>query len=218
MAVIESKVKRSYWKNAALSFIPDLLIAWAVMKYNDGGAEAFFFTLIALQAVYLLLWIKRSVWSWTIFALSSRAFMSSHVEEVLVQQKFPPPPDFISGPDGYYQEIVDNKDEDCEMRIKAAQELGTLAGISVAGQHQLAIQLRMAMEDASSGTPSALLPSGLDRSCARRTRSLFHFPRRNWTASRGSRTTASACSPRLSTPTAGASTSCRTVRLPATPH
>jgi hypothetical protein len=33
-------------------------------------------------------------------------------------------------------------------RLKAANELGTLAGISVAGQHQLAIQLRMATEDA----------------------------------------------------------------------
>ena len=50
MAIIESKIKRSYWKNAALSFIPDLLIAWAVMKYNDGGPAAFIFALIALRA------------------------------------------------------------------------------------------------------------------------------------------------------------------------
>ena len=70
------------------------------------------------------------------------------VEEVLAQQRFPRPPDFISGPDEYYSGIVDDESEETSIRIKAAQELGTLAGISVAGQHQLAIQLRMATEDA----------------------------------------------------------------------
>jgi hypothetical protein len=91
---------------------------------------------------------KRSAWSWLLFWLTNRAFMSSHVEDVLARENFPKPPDFISGPDAYYSEIADNKDEACEIRIKAAHELGTLAGISAAGQHQLAIQLRMAMEDA----------------------------------------------------------------------
>ncbi|MCA1527354.1 hypothetical protein [Bradyrhizobium yuanmingense] len=148
MTVIRSRVERSFWKNAALSAIPDLLIAWAFMKYTDGGAETFFFTLIALQAAYFTLWAKRSIWSWTLFVLTNRAFMSNHVEEVLASQSFPKPPDFLSGPDAYYQEIVDDKDEDCEMRIKSSFELGTLAGISVAGQHQLALQVRMATEDA----------------------------------------------------------------------
>ncbi|MHC2575988.1 hypothetical protein ACVI1J_002298 [Bradyrhizobium diazoefficiens] len=148
MTVIKSKVERSYWKNVALSVIPDLLIAWAAMRLMDGDAAAFFGTLIALQAVYLALWIKRSAWSWLLFWLSNRSFMSGHIEEVLARDNFPRPPDFISGPDDYYSGIVENKGEACEMRIKAAHELGTLAGISVAGQHQLAIQLRMAMEDA----------------------------------------------------------------------
>ncbi|WP_342733200.1 hypothetical protein [Bradyrhizobium sp. B117] len=148
MTVIKSKVERSYWKNVALSAIPDLLIAWAAMRLMDSGAEVFFGTLIALQAVYLALWIKRSAWSWLLFWLTNRAFMSSHVEDVLARDNFPKPPAFISGPDDYYSEIVENKSEACEMRIKAARELGALAGISVAGQHQLAIQMRMAIEDA----------------------------------------------------------------------
>ncbi|MCP2214230.1 hypothetical protein AB7M42_008783 [Bradyrhizobium diazoefficiens] len=148
MTIIKSKIERSYWTNVALSAIPDVLIAWAAMRLMDGGAETFFGTLIALQAVYLALWIKRSAWSWLLFWLTNRAFMSSHVEDVLARDNFPKPPDFISGPDEYYSEIVENKSEACEMRIKAARELGTLAGISVAGQHQLAVQLRMATEDA----------------------------------------------------------------------
>ena len=78
----------------------------------------------------------------------NRAAISNHVESVLIDNNYPKPPEFISGPDGYYLEIVENKDESCEMRIKAAHELGTLGGITAAGQHQLAIQLRMAMEDA----------------------------------------------------------------------
>jgi hypothetical protein len=61
MTVIESKVKRSYWKNVALSAVPDLLVCWAAMKIMDGGAEVFFGTLIALQVLYLALWITQRV-------------------------------------------------------------------------------------------------------------------------------------------------------------
>ena len=50
MTVIKSKVERSYWKNVALSAVPDVLIAWAAMRLMDGGAEVFFGTLIALHA------------------------------------------------------------------------------------------------------------------------------------------------------------------------
>jgi hypothetical protein len=148
MAVIQSKVTRSYYKNAALAFIPDLLIAWAVMKYMDGGAETFFFTLIGLQAVYFALWVKRSVWSWLLFMLTNRAAMSSHMENFFVQEDFPKPPDYMSGPDEYFSGITNDEEQDCATRVKAAQELGTLSGITVAQQHQFAMQLRMATEDA----------------------------------------------------------------------
>jgi hypothetical protein len=97
------------------------------------------------------------------FWLTHRAVMSSHVEDVLARDNYPKPPGFISGSDGYYSDIVENKSEACETRIKAAHELGTLAGITVAGQHQLAIQLRMAMEDAlqryAKRPPSRRLPA-----------------------------------------------------------
>jgi hypothetical protein len=148
MTVIKSKFERTYWKNVALSAVPDVLIAWAAMRFMDGGAEVLFGAFIALQAVYLALWIKRSVWSWFLFWSTNRSMMSNHIEEVFAQQRFPRPPDFISGPDEYYQGIVDDESEETSIRIKAAQELATLTGISVAGQHQLAIQLRMATEDA----------------------------------------------------------------------
>jgi hypothetical protein len=39
---MKSKVERSYWKNVALSAVPDLLIACAAMRLTDGGAEVFF--------------------------------------------------------------------------------------------------------------------------------------------------------------------------------
>ena len=116
MTIIKSKVERSYWKNAALSAVPDVLVAWAAMRLMDGGAEVFFGTLIALQALYLALWMKRSAWSWLLFWFTNRSMMSSHIEEVLAQQRFPRPPDFISGPDEYYSGIVD--DESVETSIR----------------------------------------------------------------------------------------------------
>jgi hypothetical protein len=148
MTVIKSRVERSFYKNLVLAFIPDLLIAWAVMKYMDGGAETFFFTLIGLQAVYFALWVKRSLWGWLIFLMTNRSFMSGHMEDFLVQENFPKPPDYISDPDDYFSGIVDDEAEDCKIRVKAARELGTLSGITVAGQYQFAVQLRMATEDA----------------------------------------------------------------------
>jgi len=66
------------------------------------------------------------------FWLTNRAAMSNHVEDVLARDNYPNPPDFISGPDGYYSDIVENESETCEMRIKAAHELGTVAGITAA--------------------------------------------------------------------------------------
>jgi hypothetical protein len=54
----------------------------------------------------------------------------------------------MSGPDEYLSGIADDEALDCGLRIKAARELGTIVGITVAQQHQLAIQLRMATEDA----------------------------------------------------------------------
>jgi hypothetical protein len=128
--------------------LDDLAVSWAAMKIADGGAEGFFITLVGLQVVYLALWIKRTAWSWLLFWLTNRSMMSNHIEEVLARQGFPRPPDFISGPDEYYSGIVDDESEETSVRLKAANELGTLAGVSVAGQHQLAIQLRMATEDA----------------------------------------------------------------------
>jgi hypothetical protein len=118
------------------------------MKYNDSGAEAFIFTLIGLQVIYFALWVKRSVWSWLMFWLTNRSFMSNHVEEFLVREQFPRPPDYMPGPDEYFASIADDGTEDCSIRIKAAREVGAFMGITIAQQHQLAIQMRIATEDA----------------------------------------------------------------------
>jgi hypothetical protein len=188
MAVIESKIKRSYYKNLALAFIPDLLVAWAVMKYLDAGAEAFFFTLIALQAVYFALWVKRSVWSWLLFWLFNRSAMSAHVEEFLVREQFRKPPDFMSGPDEYFAGIADDEAEDCVTRVKAAREVGAFMGVTISQQHQLAIQMRVATEDAIQRYAKRPPPVRSERQM----RYLYPCRRRNWTPSPGLPTMASA--------------------------
>jgi undecaprenyl pyrophosphate phosphatase UppP len=63
----ESKNKRNFWLNSILGMIPDVLIATLVAVYNDEGIAAFFFVLIGMQVVYLLIWIKNTIWDWVFF-------------------------------------------------------------------------------------------------------------------------------------------------------
>jgi hypothetical protein len=148
MTVIQTKLERSAYKHVALSLVPDLLIGWAVASYTDGGVMAFFLTLIALQGLYFAIWVKRSLWSWLLFWTVNRSTMCNHFEEAMAAQKFPPPPDYISGPDEYLSGIIDDKEEETTIRIRAAYEAGTLIGITTAGQYQFGFQMRLAFEDA----------------------------------------------------------------------
>lgn len=84
-------------------------IAWIASHYFGIGPIGFV-AFFALQCLYLLLWLKRIAWAWLLFCVSGRRKMIAHLEDFLYQQRFPRPPDFITGIDDYFAKIAnDNK-------------------------------------------------------------------------------------------------------------
>ncbi len=148
MVVIQSKVQRSYITNALLGLTPDLLVAWAISYFTSSGWVGFFFALVGLQCLYLAIWTKNSLWSWFFFWISGRRKMATVIEDFLVENRFPAPPQYLNDADDYLNQVVNNEQFDCKLRIKAALELGTINGFRTGGRMQLGLQLFFAFEDA----------------------------------------------------------------------
>jgi hypothetical protein len=148
VVVIQNKINRSLATNAVIAFIPDILIAWVATSVTDSGVLGFFIVLIGLQCVYLVMWLKMFLWSWLVFWISGRRKMSAHMEQFLVQNRFPRPPKFIGGITDYLSKVANDKKEVGPIRVAAAVEEGTLNGVRLAGRYSLGLQLSFAFEDA----------------------------------------------------------------------
>jgi hypothetical protein len=148
MVVIQSKINRNIATNAILGFIPDVLIAWVATLVTDNGWVGFFVVLLGLQCVYLFVWLKTFIWSWLIFWVLGRRKMSAHMENFLLQSRFPRPPEYVGGITDYLAKVANDRKADAKVRIAAATEVGTLNGVKLAGKHSLGAQLHFAFEDA----------------------------------------------------------------------
>jgi hypothetical protein len=151
MVQIRKQQERGLIAATLINCIPDVAIAWIASNYFSGGKDVaigavFFF--LGLQAVYFAVWLRRIVWSWLLFWMSSRRKITAHLEDFLHKQRFPCPPEIIGGVDDYLAGIADNSKVSPQVRVKAAPELGVLAGIRAAGNWLYAMQLGIAYESA----------------------------------------------------------------------
>ena len=148
MVQIQSKQERSFIANSLRNLIPDILVAWAGAYLFNLGGPGFLGILIGLQCLYLVLWLKTFIWMWLLFWLSGRKKLASHLEDFLYKNRFPQPPEFVGGIDDYLAQVADDQKVQCAVRVKAAIELGTMAGIKTAGRYSMGMQLHLAFEDA----------------------------------------------------------------------
>jgi hypothetical protein len=148
MVQIQSKQERGILANSMRNLIPDILLAWAGAYLFDLGFPGFFGIIVGLQCVYFVIWLKNFVWGWLLFWLSGRKKMASHLENYLYKNRFPQPPEFVGGIDDYFSQVANDQSIQCALRVKAAIELGTLAGIKTAGRISMGMQLHFAYEDA----------------------------------------------------------------------
>ncbi len=145
--VIQKQLERSVWTNAALNFIPDIAIGVIAAQITDSGWVGFFVTLIGLQALYFLLWVKTSCWMWIHFWFT-RKKLTEHLENYLFQNRYPRPQQFLNDTTDYFNQIAEAEQLPCALRIKAAVELGVMQGMKTAGRYQRLMQLNIAYDSA----------------------------------------------------------------------
>jgi type II secretory pathway component PulL len=135
---------RIYMTNAVISFIPDVLISWVVAMLTDSGWRGFLISFVALQALYLLLWAKRTAWGWLQFWAYGRQEMASHLENQFIEKRFPPPDRHTGDVEDYLRNISNNEAGESGMRLKAAYDLGCFEGMRASRNFQLVLMLQSA--------------------------------------------------------------------------
>src|SRR5260370_41024993 len=112
--------------NIFLGFLPDLAIAWAVSNLTDSGQQGFWYTLLALQILYLLLWLKTVGWSWILFWRFGKEQMANTIQKYLSDNNFPKPDEYVFDLEDYLNNIVADDSQPAEIRGKAAHAIETL--------------------------------------------------------------------------------------------
>lgn len=146
--MIQSKQNRNFIVMALLNFIPDLIIAGIVTAVMDEGLFPFIAVIVGLQVVYLALWIKTSVWVWTVFMLRDKKFMVQHLVDFLQGNNFPKPDEYLSDGESYLADVMDNESLDVETRLLAAVEAGTVVAIRGFSRFQELMRITIAWEGA----------------------------------------------------------------------
>jgi len=62
--------------------------------------------------------------------------------------RFPPPAEYVTDIEDYLGQVANGQQHDCATRVKAASDLGVFGGLRLAQRIQLALQLKLAYEDA----------------------------------------------------------------------
>lgn len=129
-----------------LACVPDILIALIAMKSIDNEWATFGWTIVILQAVYFLIWLKNTVWIWIVFWAFEKEMMAQKMEEVLRKHRYPDPSmaTYYSGFEEYAEAVAVNQQTPCELRVLAATEKGFFHGVRSCGQYGLLLRLESA--------------------------------------------------------------------------
>jgi hypothetical protein len=125
----------------ALSLVLDSLIALVVMNLTDNQWESFWCTLAVLFSVYLLIGLKRLIWSTIVWRLWARRREVDRITAVLRASGLPPLDYGDSDPESYFAHTKANPALPCDVRIHAA-ECGIALNL-LASSHGLLTSLRV---------------------------------------------------------------------------
>jgi len=146
--VFKSQLRRQTIVNFFLLWIPDIIVAAVGSSYFNGGYIGFGLIFLGLQGLGIVYRILHSVVQWLAFLSFGRRFAQRHIYDYLIVNKYPTPKDYEYSALDYFASVVENKELDPELRIKAAIEVGTFAAYSGALERQRLSKLSMAAEDA----------------------------------------------------------------------
>jgi hypothetical protein len=130
-----------------VGIVPDVLIAVVAAYVTQSGVKGFFVVLVGLQALYLLVWARKSIWSWLLFWMRGRRLMADAMVDTLRTNRFPEPDEYHENVDDYFEEVMSNDRLPDKVRLNAATLLGERNGERLA-KMQLFIQMDRAFTDA----------------------------------------------------------------------
>jgi len=148
MVVIEKRVERTMLMTGLLALIPEAIIAWIIATYTASGVVGFILAMLALLCLYVLIWIKNSLWMWLMYWVAGRRKISAGVEDYFIQNRFPRPAEYVTDIEDYLGQIANGQQHDCATRVKAAGDLGIFGGLKLGQRIQQSLQLKFAYEDA----------------------------------------------------------------------
>lgn len=144
----ESKAERNFWTKSLLGLIPDLVIAFVVAYLTDSGIIGFIAVLVAVQILYIMIWLKNLLWSWLAFWLGGRKTLASHLLNYLRDHEYPKPARHYGNVEDYFLAVAEDESQPVELRLKAAKEFGSMEMIRQSLQMGRYMQTNMAYEDA----------------------------------------------------------------------
>ncbi len=144
----ESRAKRNFWGAIILSLIPDIIIASILTNVFNGGLLGFLAAIVGLWLLYLAIWIKNSVWNWTIFLVRGRKRMAQLLFDRMKENNFPNPNTYEKSAISYLEAITESQKWSIDVRLKAAADLGALNCYIDQGHLQAYSRISIAYEDA----------------------------------------------------------------------
>jgi hypothetical protein len=146
--LIQRKRRRTYWRSVLLNTIPDLVVAAIITHFVDTGWWTFGAAYFGLQLLYLLIWLKNTIWDWGLFYLIERKRMARRFLSVFKEKEFPEPEKFIEDGKDYFRQVSKNKDASENARIEAAGAVAIMDYLKATRQTQQCTRCFMASEDA----------------------------------------------------------------------
>lgn len=143
----ESQQKRKLIVSIFIGFIPDIMVAWIITYFAEGGIIGFFWALIAIYGLALLFWAKNSIWNWVYFYWSGRKEIADNIFIYLKENGLPKPEELENSAQDYFDRIVNNENYSVNIRIRAAVLSTEMTTLSLRGP-QMALRLVLAYEDA----------------------------------------------------------------------
>ncbi len=114
------------------NLMPDITVGVAVAYVTKTGWTGFLGTVVALQVVYLAVWLKNLPWRWLSQRLE-RGFSVQAITEIMVKQGYPCPSEFFEDPTEYFVAVSEDENLTARPRVSAAGVVGALSALRING-------------------------------------------------------------------------------------
>lgn len=145
--MFESKVKRQVILNSFLNSLPDVVVAVVIASFTDDKVLMFVFIFILIKAIYLLIWLKNSIWEWLLFYFKREQQVNT-VYEGLIKDNYPCPKEVELSVDSYLDSIIADDNQSEEFKLKVVSLITLIQHHLVGGEFQKSLRISMVYEDA----------------------------------------------------------------------